>query len=547
MSGPGDRSTRGVRARRAAALARAREKPGATRIAVAVHVIAAVVPAAFFVAGCTSAPDSEPAAGWRADCAKPVRPAPLSLEAAREAHRLAERRHLLRLREARAPGSFLREVHAALDPERVAGGEICPDELANLGELVFEHEYGFADGLGGGQAVATNPAGPFRRVHEGAFGGPETISCSSCHWIGGPNGAGAETDNAFLHGNGDRIRSGDDRNPPALIALGVVEALAREMTRELHRQRDAIVAEASRAGEPGEARLIAKGVDFGVLRAAKDGEIDVSGVRGVDGDLVVKPFGWKGTLAAIEAFSGEALQMHIGVQSDSLIATASADMLGRGSDPDDPDDDGVRGELGRGPLAAMTVHLALLELPIAEPLAQHRPFGPAAEGLLAPTTTSFADDFRRGRKLFHEIGCASCHVPMMVLDSPVLALEGLPSIDLSQQMREPALTYDASVGGYPVWLYSDLKRHDMGKSNAARHVQSGVARREYLTPRLWGVADSAPYLHDGRAPSFDYAIAGHDGEGAGARAAFAGLDRDAKGALRVYLMSLRRASRVVVP
>ena len=98
-----------------------------------------------------------------------------------------------------------------------------------------------------------------------------------------------------------------------------------------------------------------------------------------------------------------------------------------------------------------------------------------------------------------------------------------------------------------MWLFSDLKRHDMGTANAARHVQRGVALREYLTPRLWGVADSAPYLHDGRAPSFDYAIAGHDGEGAAARAAFAAPRAEGQGPLRVYLMSLRRAPRVFVP
>jgi CxxC motif-containing protein (DUF1111 family) len=114
-------------------------------------------------------------------------------------------------------------------------------------------------------------------------------------------------------------------------------------------------------------------------------------------------------------------------------------------------------------------------------------------------------------------------------------------------MRRPGLRYDPSLGGYPVWLFSDLKRHDMGPANVARHVQRGVALDEYLTPRLWGVADSAPYLHDGRAPSFDYAIAGHDGEGAVARAAFVALPPQEKGALRVYLMSLRRAPRVVVP
>ena len=129
----------------------------------------------------------------------------------------------------------------------------------------------------------------------------------------------------------------------------------------------------------------------------------------------------------------------------------------------------------------------------------------------------------------------------------MIDLPGVPPIDLARAMRRPALTQDPAVGGYPVWLFSDLKRHDMGAQNAARHVQRGVKLAEYLTPRLWGVADSGPYLHDGRAPSFDYAIAGHDGEGAAARAAFAALSREEKGDVNVYLMSLRRPPRLLIP
>jgi hypothetical protein len=482
---------------------------------------------------------------WRADCAPLLRSAPLSLEAAREAERLAARRHELRLREAAAPGSFLREMTGALDATRVAAGDVCLAELDDLGQLLFEHEYNFADGLGGGGS-ATAPTGPFRRVHRGLFGGPETISCPSCHWVGGPNGAGAETDNAFLQGDGERTRSGDQRNPPALVGLGVVQALAREMSRDLQKERDDLVREAARARVGREAHLTTKGVDFGVLRAAPKGEIDASGVRGVDADLVVKPFGWKGTAADFADFASEALQVHIGIQSDVLLASASRDVVGDGSDPTDPDGDGVRHELGRGPFAAMMAHLALLEMPVVEPLIQNRQLPSPAPPLPGPTTTSFADDFQRGREQFRTLGCAACHVPMLVLENPVVAVEGMPPIDLSREMRQPALTYDPALHGYPVWLFSDLERHDMGTANTAQHVQRGVALNEYLTPRLWGVADSAPYLHDGRAPSFDYAIAGHDGEGAAARAAFAALPMEEKGALRVYLMSLRRVPRVVV-
>jgi hypothetical protein len=503
------------------------------------------VVAALVLAACDRGRSGD-ASAWRADCPPPERPAPLSLEAARDAHRRAERRRLIKVREADAPGSFLREMHAALDPERIAAGEICLTDLIDRGQLLFEHEFTFADGLGGGPAT-TAPGDPFRRVHDGEFGGPETISCPSCHWVGGPNGAGAETDNAFLAGPGARPETGDARNPPALLALGVVEALAREMSRDLAAQRDELLREAARAGATRETRLVTQGVDFGVLSALPEGTVDASGIRGVDSDLVVKPFGWKGTLARIADFSTEALQLHFGVQNEDLIASAPSALAGEGEDALDPDADGMHRELGRGPFTAMLAHLALLELPTVEPLVQDRFLEAAAPALRPPTTTSFARDFQRGREQFHALGCAGCHLPRMVLKDPVLELDGAPPIDLSSAMQRPALTYDADLGGYLVWLFSDLKRHDMGEINAAQHVQRGVPLEEYLTPRLWGVADSAPYLHDGRAPSFDYAIAGHGGEGAAARAAFAELPIEERGALRVYLMSLRRASRVIVP
>lgn len=506
---------------------------------------ARLVPLLLLLAACGGVSHDD-APAWRADCQRPTRPLPLSVEAGRDAHRRAERRQEIRLREAAAPGAFLRDVRARLDPVRMAAGDLCVDELSDLGQLLFEHEFSYADGLAAGKA-ASDPRGPFHRVHRGLFGGPETISCPSCHWIGGPDGAGAETDNAFLDGDGERPDSGDGRNPPALVALGVVEALAAEMTHSLQDARAQLVRDAARAGDAREAHLVAKGVDFGVLRVGAKGEIDASGLRGIDADLVVKPFGWKGTLAHFADFASEALQVHMGVQSAPLLASGVRERLGDGSDPADPDGDGVRDELGRGPFEALAVHMALLEMPIVEPLIQDRRFDAPAKGLLPPTTTSFADEFEKGRAQFHALGCAGCHQPMMVLDSPVLKLDGLPPIDLSRDMRQPGLRWNARAGGYPVWLFSDLKRHDMGTANLARHVQNGVAPSMYLTPRLWGVADSGPYLHDGRAPNLDYAVLGHDGEGAAARAAFLAVPPQDRGPLRVYLMSLRRTPRVMVP
>ena len=125
----------------------------------------------------------------------------------------------------------------------------------------------------------------------------------------------------------------------------------------------------------------------------------------------------------------------------------------------------------------MMAHLALLELPIVEPLIQDRQ-------LPAPAHRAASPDRRRASRTtssaaaeqFHELGCAGCHVPMMVLESPV-AHARRPAADrpLARDASSRGCATTPSLGGYPVWLFSDLKRHDMGKANAAQHVQRGVA------------------------------------------------------------------------
>ena len=69
------------------------------------------------MAGCDGGTTTK-TASWRADCPPIARPAPLSREAAREAHRVAAQRAELRMREAAAPGS----ASGAQIPLRTASG-----------------------------------------------------------------------------------------------------------------------------------------------------------------------------------------------------------------------------------------------------------------------------------------------------------------------------------------------------------------------------------------------------------------------------------------
>ena len=64
-------------------------------------------------------------------------------------------------------------------------------------------------------------------------------------------------------------------------------------------------------------------------------------------------------------------------------------------------------------------------------------------------------------------------------------------------------------------------------------------RQEWRTPPLWGCADSAPYLHDGRAPTLHEAILGHAGELRRVRSNYMRLKKDERQDLLTFLQRLR--------
>lgn len=63
--------------------------------------------------------------------------------------------------------------------------------------------------------------------------------------------------------------------------------------------------------------------------------------------------------------------------------------------------------------------------------------------------------------------------------------------------------------------------------------------QEWRTPPLWGVHDSPPYLHDGRAETLVEAIALHGGEAADCTARYFDLPAGEQLALIEYLHCLR--------
>jgi len=126
----------------------------------------------------------------------------------------------------------------------------------------------------------------------------------------------------------------------------------------------------------------------------------------------------------------------------------------------------------------------------------------------APQFEELNAQTERGRRLFHQAGCAKCHVPR---------LEGPRG---------------------PIPLYSDLLLHDMGPDLADGIRQLDALGSEFRTQPLWGLAATAPYLHDGRAGSIEEAILAHGGEAQAARDAFAAYTDEQTTDLVEFLLSL---------
>ena len=71
------------------------------------------------------------------------------------------------------------------------------------------------------------------------------------------------------------------------------------------------------------------------------------------------------------------------------------------------------------------------------------------------------------------------------------------------------------------------------------HLADEIDNAQFTTARLWGVRDSGPYLHDGRALTITEAILMLGGEAQGARDNFVALSQAEKDLVLAMLYSLK--------
>jgi CxxC motif-containing protein (DUF1111 family) len=233
--------------------------------------------------------------------------------------------------------------------------------------------------------------------------------------------------------------------------------------------------------------------DSVILSYADPDDRDHDGVRGrpnrsLDGR--VGRFGRKAFVPTLREFNAGAFSAEMGITS-----------------PEQPTEETVGGKpIPPGVESTKSPEITQNELDLTDDFVRF---------LAAPTPAKLGADGQRGRELFSELGCATCHIPTLRTGaSPI-----------------PALAYRT----FPA--YTDLLLHDLGPALA--DICLGRATpSEFRTEPLLDLRDAKQFLHDGRATTLQQAIELHGGEASRARDRFKALAPGERLALEAFLKAL---------
>ncbi|WP_406700072.1 di-heme oxidoredictase family protein [Singulisphaera sp. Ch08] len=203
-------------------------------------------------------------------------------------------------------------------------------------------------------------------------------------------------------------------------------------------------------------------------------------------------FGWKAQVPSLSEFILTACAVEIGLEVPGRS---------QASPPEAPAYKAPGVDLSAEECEALTKYVASLPRPVESEA------GAGREDRAA----------RAGRDTFVATGCAACHTPKLG------DVEGLYS-DLLLHNLGPDLGDSGFYGGTlpdspedgppSTTPPPDIAQTPLIDSMPAgdRKEIVGATRQEWRTPPLWGLRDSGPYLHDGRAATIEEAIVMHGGE-----------------------------------
>lgn len=194
-------------------------------------------------------------------------------------------------------------------------------------------------------------------------------------------------------------------------------------------------------------------------------------------------FGHKASIPSFADFCADAFINEMGVTVNGLLADFAVEIdTDSVSDPELADQDFVD-------LVFFSTHLA-----------------PPARSF--PDNPSLRERINKGEDNFNDVGCASCHVS---------ALNGEEG---------------------PVAAFSDFLLHDVANPDRLNVPEADAEPGEFRTAPLWGIRQTAPYLHDGSAETLRDAIVLHFGEASPSKDAFNALSFDEQSKLIEFLLSL---------
>lgn len=425
-----------------------------------------------------------------------------------------------------------------MEQSEIVSGALSFDAISNHGKALFVAPFNICDGQG---RPATTGGGDKRVADEPAklrTSAPDSDACSGCHAQPRPGGAGDFVANVFVLAQTlDPVtvsvapEFSNSRNTLGMNGSGPIEMLAREMTVDLQTQAANL--------SDGDHTLTTKGVDFEVTILG--GEVIAS--RGVNTDLIIRPFHQSGAVISLREFTDNAFNHHHGIQAEERFDLNPA----KGYDSDF-DEDGVHRELTVGDVTAVTLWQAQLGVP----------------GRVMPKDSGQRHTVKRGKRIFDDIGCTACHKPKLRLESRLFVepnpfnppgtcsdLNVCPEYvyDMTKQGEGPLLE-KGPRGTAIVRAYTDLKRHNLC-DDEIRHFcneqlaqgrpdQDGKPGTEFfITRKLWDVGNSAPYGHRGDLSTITEAILAHGGEARLSRDAFVARDYREQVALVKFLKTLQ--------
>lgn len=392
---------------------------------------------------------------------------------------------------------------------------IVSADVAAKGAVLFNHEFTANDPLTGGDGL-----GPVYNAR----------SCVACHFQGGPGGGGGIDQNVTVYGIPAGVHN------PGIATVGVVHAHAvkPELQETLFHVNGGlprkpslpladVIDPAARRGRPvvvtqrntpalfGDGLIDAVSEDTLVhhmrehsaparlvgLNGAVDGKIRGRVSRLADGRI--GRFGWKGEFSTLNDFVKAACANELGLSNPERPQATSIAKIGYKST-------GV--DLSDAQCDLMTDYLTSLAPPVEVASADPDQRAAAAHG----------------KETFKAIGCADCHSQNLGPASAIYS--DLLLHDMGIELESSTGYYGAIV---PPPVLADT-RFSVGQVPSAG---------DWRTAPLWGVADSAPYLHDGRAPTLDDAIQLHGGEAADVTARYKALDSREQADLLTFLSTLR--------